>query len=87
MSLNAGELLSNDEFVDPDCMARHMEEAMSELMGPSPDPDDTGKRGRRLFFIAISTGVIDYLKAHDIDAFRVSVNQGGTNLNGTLEIL
>jgi len=46
MSLNAGQLTASGEFVDADCMARHMDEAMLELSGPPPDPDDSGKRGR-----------------------------------------
>ena len=48
--------------------------------GPQPDCAAGG--------IAISTGVIDYLKLHDAGAFRVSVaGSGGTPLSGELEIL
>jgi hypothetical protein len=86
VSLNAGQLLGNNEFADPDCMARHMEEAMLALTGPPPDPDDSGKRGRRLFFIAISSGVIEYLKAHDTDSFRVNLTLQNGILNGTVDI-
>ena len=87
MSLNAGQLLANNEFADPDCMARFMEDSMLNLMGKPQDPEDSGKRGRRLFFIAVSTGVIEYLRAHDTDGFRVSISQVGTTLNGALEIV
>jgi hypothetical protein len=86
MSLKAGQLLANDEFADPDCMARVMEVAMNQLMGPPPEPADPGKRGRRLFFIAISIGVIEYLKAHDADAFRVQITEANGVFNGTVDI-
>lgn len=71
MSLQAGELGAGDEFVQSDCMAFKMEEALFRLTGPPPDPDDRGKKGRRQFFIAISEGVIEYLKEHDEDSIRV----------------
>jgi hypothetical protein len=86
MSLKAGQLLDNDEFADPDCMARMMEVAMNQLMGPPPEPSDPGKRGRRLFFIAISAGVIEYLKAHDADAFRVQITEANGIFNGSVDI-
>lgn len=90
MSLNPGNLFPegvSDEFVDNDCMARYIEDAMLRL-APPPDEEDSGKRGRRLFFIAISEGVIEYLREHDgTNFFRVHVNNGGTALDGSLEIL
>ncbi len=86
MSLEAGQLLPGDEFANPDCMARYMEEALLALNGPPPDPADSGKRGRRLFFIAISTGVIDYLKQHDADSFLVR-DASNNVLNQKIEIL
>ena len=79
MGLKAGELDGNDNFVDPDCMAKYMEDEMPE----PADPDDTGKGGRREFLIAISAGVIKYLQAHQSDSFVIDV----TNSSGTLEIL
>jgi hypothetical protein len=69
MGLKAGELDGNDNFLDPDCMAKYMEDAMPE----PADPDDTGKGGRREFLIAISTGVINYLHAHQGDSFVIDV--------------
>jgi hypothetical protein len=81
MALQPG-LLIGDEFLDDDCMAKFMEEAMPE---PN-DPEDSGKKGRREFLIALSTGIINYLKEHDGDSFVVRVQDGGTTLEGTLEI-
>ena len=78
MSLNPGDIDPLGNFYDADCMARYMEDALP----PSPDPDDSGKVGRRQFLIAISTGVIRYLEAHQNDAFVVHVD----NTTGTLEI-
>lgn len=83
MALEAGALDGNDNFINPDCMAKYMEDAMP----PPADPNDTGKRGRRLFLIAISTGVINYLKEHDDDSFLVHLPSSVTSLTGTLEIL
>lgn len=67
MVLKPGALDALDNFVDPDCMARYMEEAMPA----PPTAEDSGKRGRREFLIAIATGVIAYLRAHDDDGFTV----------------
>lgn len=82
MTLQAGALDGFGNFIDPDCMARYMDDAMPEPI----DPTDPGKKGRREFLIALSTGIIEYLKAHDDDSFRVGINQVGSNWQGTLEI-
>lgn len=76
--LKPGEIDANGIFLDPDAMAVYMDAALP----PSPDPDDSGKVGRRQFLIAISTGVIEYLKAHQGDAFVVHVESN----TGSLEI-
>jgi ketosteroid isomerase-like protein len=82
MALQAGDLDALDEFIDPDCMAAFMEQEM-----PKPvDPRDPGKKGRRDFLIALSRGIINYLKAHDTDSFAVHVTSGNQTLNGQLEI-
>ncbi|MBI5877225.1 MAG: hypothetical protein HZB53_06220 [Chloroflexi bacterium] len=90
MSLNPGRLFPegvSDDFVDADCMARYIEDAMLR-QSPPPDADDDGKRGRRLFCVAISEGIIGYLREHDgTDFFRVHVASGGTALDGRLEIM
>jgi len=83
MALEAGALDGADNFINPDCMAKYIEDAMP----PPADPKDTGKHGRRLFFIAISTGIINYLKDHDDDSFRVHLPSTVSSLTGTLEIL
>jgi hypothetical protein len=82
MSLQAGALDVFDNFVDADCMARYMEDAMPA----PPTTDDSGKHGRREFLIAISTGVIAYLRAHQGDDFRVLDLVNNQPL-GRLEIL
>jgi hypothetical protein len=84
MALKAGELNDNDNFRDPDCMAKLMEDAL-----PAPaDPDDSGKKGRREFLIAISTGVINYLQQHADDSFVVDVQtEGSHDHQATLQIL
>ncbi len=84
MGLRAGELDGNDNFKDPDCMAKLMEDEL-----PKPvDPADTGKRGRREFLIAISTGVINYLQQHAGDSFVIDVKPVNSHDHpATLEIL
>ena len=67
MPLTAGKLNDKGEFVDKDCMARFMDDAL-------PSRPEFGKRERRQMLIAISTGVIEYLKAHDGDSFAVTVD-------------
>lgn len=82
MSLQPGQLHANGNFVNSDCMAKFMEDAMPE----PADSEDSGKRGRREFLIAISTGVIEYLKAHDDDSFVVHLPANLSSESGTLEI-
>ena len=67
MPLTAGSLDDKGEFRDKDCMARFMDDAL-------PNRPEFGKRERREMLIAISTGVIEYLKAHDSDSFAVTVD-------------
>jgi hypothetical protein len=79
MALNPGAINDNGDFLDQDCMARYMEKAL-----PVPsDPEDSGKVGRRQFLVAISTGVVDYLKAHQLDGFIVHFDSS----TGTLEVV
>lgn len=76
--LKPGRIDAEGNWLEWDAMARYIEEALP----PPVDPEDSGKAGRREFFIAISTGVINYLRAHQGDAFVVHVN---TDV-GSLEI-
>ena len=79
MALNPGAIDNEGNFLDQDCMARYMDDAL-----PAPgDPEDSGKLGRRQFLVAISTGVVDYLKAHQLDGFVVHFDVG----TGTLEVI
>jgi hypothetical protein len=82
MALEPGALDFADNFINPDCMAKYMEDEMPK----SADPDDSGKRGRRLFLIAISAGIIKYLKDHDDDSFAVHVKVDSVMHDGTLEV-
>lgn len=81
MALEPGVLDSSDNFINPDCMAKYIEDALP----PPPNPE-LGKHDRRQFLIAISTGIINYLKAHDHDSFSVNVPVASTNYIGTLDI-
>ena len=53
--LKPGSIDDDGNWLEPDAMAVYMEAALPE----SPDPEDSGRVGRRQFLIAISTGVID----------------------------
>ncbi len=80
--LKPGTIDDDGNWLELDAMAIYMEAALPE----SPDKEDSGKFGRRQFLIAISTGVIDYLRLHQNDAFVTHTDVGGTVHNGTLEI-
>jgi hypothetical protein len=80
--LKPGSIDDAGNWIEWDGMARYMEEALP----PSPDPEDSGKFGRRQFLIAISTGVIDYLKLHQNDGFVVHTNVNNTEYTGSVEI-
>lgn len=82
MSLQPGSLTVDGEFVDADCMARYMEDALP----PPAVSDDPGKAGRRQFLIAISTGVIEYLRAHAAGDIIVRAPTA-TDVVGRVEIL
>jgi hypothetical protein len=80
--LKAGEVDAAGNWLDPDVMARYMEDALPK----SPDPEDSGKLGRRQFLIAISTGVLDYLRLHQGNGFVVHTVIGSDDHTGTLEL-
>lgn len=81
MALEPGKLDDQDNFINPDCMAKFMEDALA-LAHP-----ELGQHDRRAFLIALSTGIINYLKAHEHDSFAVHVTVGSTIATGTLDIL
>ena len=83
MALEPGIIDGAGNFLNPDCMAKFIENEMP----PPFDDKDSGKKGRREFLIAISTGIIKYLKAHDGDGFRVHVSDEAADLTGSLEII
>lgn len=81
MSLQPGSLDAFGDFINADCMARYMDDAL-----PKPAVDgDPGRAGRRQFLIAIATGVIEYLRAHQADGFVVRA-PFATDVVGRLEI-
>lgn len=82
MALEAGALDKDANFINPDCMAKYIEDALT-----LPPNADVGKRDRRLFLIAMSTGIIKYLKQHDHDSFVVKGIVKGPGVIGTLDIL
>lgn len=75
-----GKIDDDGNWIGPFGMAFYIEKALP----PPDDPEDSGKFGRRQFFIAISTGVIDYLRLNENQGFLVHVDPN-TN-TGTVEI-
>jgi hypothetical protein len=73
MPLNPGALDQKGNFLNPDCMARFIEEAL-------PSKPELGQRDRREFLIALSTGIIRYLQDHDDDAFVITHDGSGNHL-------
>ncbi len=89
MALEPGALDNSGNFINVDCMAKGIFDAMNQLMPLPQMPPDTLKdieQKQRLLAIAISTGIINYLKAHDHDSFAVNVKVGSTSYIGTLDI-
>ena len=78
--LKPGVVDDDGNWLDLDVMAKYMDDALP----PPDDPEDSGKAGRRPFFIAISTGVIAYLRAHGGDGFQTYVD--GNNI-GRVKLL
>jgi hypothetical protein len=73
MALDPGALKDDGDFVSQDCMARFIEDAL-------PSKPDLGKRERREFLIALSKGIIGYLREHDDDAFAITHDSSGNHL-------
>lgn len=83
MPLEAGALDNNDEFINPDCLAKLIDDYMAKHTPPlpsstSPDVLRSIKHGQRTLWIGIATGVIEYFKRHAGDSFSVAVKQDPT---------
>jgi hypothetical protein len=91
MPLAAGELDSDANFIDPDCMAKFIDDAIAQITPlPSTLTPDVVKKlqlGQRNTWIGISTGIIAYLKAHAGDSFEITVTTSATGDKATLTIL
>jgi hypothetical protein len=78
VALIAGSLNASGEFVG-DSMAKRIDDAL-------PKRPEFAKEDRRELLIAIATGVIEYLKAHDADSFKVTVTGHNKVHQGSLDI-
>lgn len=91
MPLEAGELDGDANFVNPDCMARFIDDAIAQITPlPSTLTPEVVKKlqlGQRNTWIGISTGIIAYLKAHAGDSFEVTITTSATGDKATLTIL
>ena len=72
-------------------MAKHIDDAIAKLSPlPANLPPDALKainHSQRNAWIAISTGVIEYLRAHAGDSFQITITPNPTNEKATLTIL
>jgi hypothetical protein len=66
MPLEPGVLTDKGAFKSDDCMAKFIEDAL-------PSKPELGQRDRREFLIALSKGIIDYLKKHTQD-FEITLD-------------
>lgn len=79
MPLDPGAVDNTGNFINSDCMAKDIYDAMNLFMPLPPMPPDTLKdieQKQRLLAIAFSTGIINYLKAHAGD-FTITVHPSG----------
>jgi len=88
MALNPGALNAAGEYLDAENMARYIEDALPTPGPPPADPADPVyiRTEKRKFLIGLSTGIINYLKAHDADSFLVRVSPEGSGVTAELEI-
>ena len=73
---NPSILDENGDFAEPDSLAKAIEDAL-------PNKPDLGQVELRQLFIAIATGLINYLKNHDADSFAISVSVDPNTHNGS----
>lgn len=62
-----------------DSMAKAIEDALANFLGPLPSAPPSMVADRRALFIAIAEGVIRYLQAKQ-DAFEITVDVGPQNV-------
>lgn len=90
MPLDPGKLDNNAEFINSDCMAKHIDDAVAQLTplpsGLKPDVLKQLHLVQRNTWIGISTGIIEYLKAHESD-FEVKITTIGSVDSATMNIL
>jgi hypothetical protein len=82
------DLLRPGTFSDTtETMAAAMEEAFLNqwpLFNPDlPLPNEKNLQSMRLFFVAVSQGVVQHLRDNE-EAFEVEVEEDGTTLEGTV---
>jgi hypothetical protein len=83
-----GHQLKPGTFSDTvDTMAKAMEAAFLDqwaLFNPKlPEPDEKQLNSMRLFFVAVSQGVVQHLR-DNADSFDVEVADGSSTLEGTV---
>ena len=77
MALIPGSIDALGNFVEADSLARSIDNAL-------PNRPVTGQIERRQLLIAIATGLINYLKAHDADgSFQIGVTVSSTTHTGS----
>ncbi len=76
MAMIAGSLDVNGNFVETDSLAKSIDDAL-------PNKPTMGQAERRQLMIAIATGIITYLKAHDTDSFAIAVSVSLTTGTGS----
>ncbi len=76
MALIPGTLDADGDFVEADSLARSIDIAL-------PNRPEFGQLERRQLLVAIATGIINYLKAHDDDSFQISVTVSATTHSGS----
>ncbi|PYS84963.1 MAG: hypothetical protein DMF67_02945 [Acidobacteria bacterium] len=88
MALDPGALDAAGNFINPDSMAKYIEDALPPPSPPPADPSDPAffAAEKRKFLIGLSTGIINYLKAHDADSFQITIAPTGSGITAGLEI-
>lgn len=76
MTLDPGMLDSSGNFINSDCMAKDITDAINDLMplppNLTPEIQDDIQHKQRQLAVAFSRGIINYLKLH-ADDFQITV--------------